>query len=296
MDFKEELKKYANIVNNELIKHVRREECPEKILNESVEYSLITSAKRLRPILMISSYKLFKNDYEKCFPFGVAMEMIHNFSLIHDDLPAIDNDDYRHGKLTNHKKFNESTAILAGDSLLNNAYIVISKDIMNSKDENEKNLKIKAFREFAEGVDRMIAGEYVDTEYEGKPISNEYLEYMNENKTGALIKACVRIGAILSGACEEDLKRLTSYAEKIGLAFQMKDDILSEEGDFEKLGKPIGNDREKGKATFVTKYGLEKSKEMLEKIIKEAKEELKTFGESAEFLMDLADFIKDREK
>lgn len=295
MDFKEEIKKYANIINNELIKYVRKEECPEKILNEAVEYSLITNAKRLRPMLMITTYKLFKADYEKCFPFAVAMEMIHNFSLIHDDLPAIDDDDYRHGKLSNHKKFNESTAILAGDSLLNNAYIVISECIIQSENE-ERKLRIKAFGEFAEAVDRMIAGEYIDTEYEGKQISHEYLEYMNENKTGALIKTSVRIGAILAGASEKDLIKLTNYSEKIGLAFQIKDDILSEEGDFEKLGKPIGNDREKGKATFVTKYGLEKSKEMLNDIIKEAKEELKSFEESAEFLIELADFIKDREK
>lgn len=295
MDFKEEIKSYANIINNELIKYVRREECPEKILNEAVEYSLITNAKRLRPMLMIATYKLFKQDYEKCFPYAVAMEMIHNFSLIHDDLPAIDNDDYRHGKLSNHKKFNESTAILAGDSLLNNAYMVISKDIIQSEN-GERELKIKAFEEFARAVDRMIAGEYIDTEYEGKQISHEYLEYMNENKTGALIKTSVRIGAILANAKDEDLQKLTVYAGKIGLAFQIKDDILSEEGDFEKLGKPIGNDRERGKATFVTKYGLEKSKEMLNQIIKEAKEELETFGETTEFLKKLANYIKDREK
>ena len=296
MDFKEEIKEYSNIINNELIKYVRREDCPEKILNEAVEYSLITNAKRLRPMLMIATYKLFKTDYEKCFPFAVAMEMIHNFSLIHDDLPAIDNDDYRHGKLSNHKKFSESIAILAGDSLLNNAYMVISKGIIESKEEEERKLRIRAFAEFAEAVDRMIAGEYVDTEFEGKQISHEYLEYMNENKTGALIKTSVRIGAILANSSEEDLRKLTTYAEKIGLAFQIKDDILSEEGDFEKLGKPIGNDREKGKATFVTKYGLEKAKETLNVIIEEAKEELGTLGENAEFLKCLANYIKDREK
>lgn len=127
MKFKEELKKYADIVNNELEKYVRRNECPECMLNEAMEYSLISSAKRLRPILMIFSYNLFKEDYEVVFPFAVAMEMTHNFSLIHDDLPAIDNDDFRHGKPTNHKKFNESTAILAGDGLLNQGYLIISR-------------------------------------------------------------------------------------------------------------------------------------------------------------------------
>ena len=255
MEFKEELKKYMEIVNSELEKYVRHEKCPEEMLNESMAYSLISSAKRLRPILMITTYKLFKEDYETVFPFAVAMEMIHNFSLIHDDLPGIDNDDFRHGKPTNHKKFNESTAILAGDGLLNNAYIVISKDILETTDNELKERKIKAFSELSVAVDRMIAGEYVDTEFEGKEISNEYLEYMHKNKTGALIRASVRLGGILAGKEDEELKNITEYAEKIGLAFQIKDDILSEIGDEKILGKPVGNDRERGKVTFVTKYG-----------------------------------------
>ena len=128
MDIKNELKKYQNIVEKELEKYLRKEDCPEKILNESMEYSLMAGGKRLRPVLVIASYELFKKDFEKCFPFAVAIEMLHNFSLIHDDLPAIDNDDIRHGKPTNHKKFNEHTAILAGDGLLNYAYLVISED------------------------------------------------------------------------------------------------------------------------------------------------------------------------
>ena len=225
MDFKDNLKKYQQIVNNELEKYLRKQECPEKVLNDSMEYSLMAGGKRLRPILVIATYELFKNDVEKCFPYAVAIEMVHNFSLIHDDLPGIDNDDFRHGKLTNHKQFNEATAILAGDGLLNNAYIVISEDLKKSKKEN-LDKKLQVFNEFTTSVDRMIAGEYVDTEYEGKEIQAEYLDYIHRNKTGALLRLCVRMGAILADCNKEDLDRLTIYAEKIGLAFQIKDDIL----------------------------------------------------------------------
>ena len=271
MDFKEELKHYQKKINKELEKYLRTNNCLEGTLNESMEYSLMAGGKRLRPILVISTYSLFKNNLEECFPYAVAIEMVHNFSLIHDDLPGIDNDDFRHGKLTNHKKFNEATAILAGDGLLNNAYIVISNDLRKMSKINSKELekKLKVFNEFTLAVDRMIAGEYVDTEYEGREISTEDLQYIHENKTGALLKLCVRMGAILGDANDEELERLTSYAEKIGLAFQIKDDILSEEGDEKVLGKPVGNDKKLEKCTYVSKYGLEKSKEILEEITKD---------------------------
>ena len=295
MEFKQNLKMYQDIVNNELEKYLRKEECPEKTLNNSMEYSLMAGGKRLRPILVISTYKLFKDDIKKCIPYAVAIEMVHNFSLIHDDLPGIDNDDFRHGKPTNHKKFNEATAILAGDGLLNQAYIVISEDLIKSESEELKN-KLKVFNEFSTAVDRMIAGEYIDTEYEGKQITDEYLEYIHKNKTGALLKLCVRMGAILANANEKDLEKLTKYAEKIGLAFQIKDDILSEEGNEEILGKPVGNDKELEKCTYVSKYGLQGAKKILEEITKEAIEELKEYGDRAEFLRELALYIKDRNK
>lgn len=296
MDIKIELKKYQNIIEDELKKYLRKDDCPEKILNESMEYSLMAGGKRLRPILVIATYELFKKDFEKCFAFAVAIEMLHNFSLIHDDLPAIDNDDIRHGKPTNHKKFNEHTAILAGDGLLNYAYLVISEDLKKTKDIKEKENKLLAFNELAFAIDRVIAGEYVDTEYEGKPISSDYLEYMHKNKTGAFLRACVRIGAILGEATETELEKLTIYAEKIGLAFQIKDDILSEEGDEKITGKPVGNDRERKKCTYISKYGLDKSKEILEDIIKEAIQAIEMFGEKGEFLKVLAIYIKDRNK
>ena len=294
MEFKEKLKIYQNQLNKDLEKYLRKNACPEKILNNSMEYSLMAGGKRLRPILVIATYELFKQDIEKCLPYAVAIEMVHNFSLIHDDLPGIDNDDFRHGKPTNHKQFNEATAILAGDGLLNNAYMVISDDLKNTKEDLDT--KLKVFNEFSYSVDRMIAGEYVDTEYEGKEIMEEYLDYIHINKTGALLKFCVRMGAMLANCSDSDLNKLTNYAEKIGLAFQIKDDILSEEGNEEILGKPVGNDKELGKCTYVSKYGLNGAKEKLDIITKEAINELKEYGEKAEFLKQLALYIQNRNK
>jgi len=299
MDFKEKLKEYQGLVNKELEKHVRKNDCYEKILNDSMEYSLMAGGKRLRAILVIDTYKLFKKDYVKCLPFAMALETIHNFSLIHDDLPEIDNDDFRHGKPTNHKKFNHATALLAGDALLNQAYIVISEEVKKDIEKNnyeDLKSKIRAFNEFSIAVDRMIAGEYLDTELENKQISKELLEYIHQNKTGALLKLSVRMGAILAEAPEEDITRLSNYAEKIGLAFQIKDDILSEEGNQEIMGKPVGNDKERNKCTYVSFYGLENAKKELNTIIEEALEYLKLYGESAEFLRELTMYIKNRDK
>lgn len=299
MEFKQNLKMYQDIVNNELEKYLRKEECPEKTLNNSMEYSLMAGGKRLRPILVLATYQLFKEDIEEAMPFAVAIEMVHNFSLIHDDLPEVDNDDFRHGKPTNHKQFNHPTALLAGDGLLNQAYIVLSDEILYSAENQYKENyceKVRAFNEFSKAVDRMIAGEYLDTELEGKQISKEMLEYIHINKTGALLKLCVRMGAILAGASEKDLKKLTKYAENIGLAFQIKDDILSEEGDPKITGKPVGNDKKMGKCTYVSYYGLDGAKKELEKITQEAIEQLKDYGEKAEFLSQLATYIKNRNK
>ena len=295
MDFKEKLKQYQELINHELERHIETKKCPEEMLNRSMEYSLMAGGKRIRPVLVIATYQIFKEDIQECMPFAVAIEMVHNFSLIHDDLPGIDNDDFRHGKPTNHKQFNEATAILAGDGLLNNAYKVISKSLENSK-KDELIKKIKVFQEFSNAVNKMIIGEFVDTEVEGQQISEETLEYIHKNKTGALLTLCVRMGAILADASQDDLDKLTSYAEKIGLAFQIKDDILSEEGDEKVLGKPVGNDKILEKCTYVSKYGLEGAKEKLDKLTKEAIKELQIYQEKAEFLVELAKFIKERNK
>ena len=277
-----------------LIKHLIKENCYEKKLNKSIEYSLMAGGKRIRPILVIATYRLFKEDYEKCYPYAVAAEMVHNFSLIHDDLPGIDNDDFRHGKPTNHKAFNEATAILAGDFLLNNAYAVISRDIKKINTQEIGN-KIRVFNEFSNAINKLIIGEYVDTEDEGKDISQEELKYIHENKTGELLKLCVRMGAILAGASELDVENLTKYAKNIGLAFQIKDDILSEEGDEKVLGKPVGNDKKRKKCTYVSQYGLEKSKETLQDITGKAITCVKQYNNS-EFLVELAKYIANRDR
>ena len=296
MDFKEELRNRQKEIETELEKYLRKEDCPERVLNEAMEYSLMANGKRLRPILVLASYRLFKQDIQKCMPFAIAIELLHNFSLIHDDLPGIDNDDFRHGKLTNHKKYNEATAILAGDALLNQSYMVISNELLKTENKYDLELKIKVFNEFTIAIDRMIAGEYVDTEFEGKDISLDYLEYNYNNKTGALIRLCVRMGAILANAKDEEIERLTNYAEKIGLAYQIKDDLLSVEGDELITGKPVGNDEARKKCTYISKYGLQEAKDVLEKLIAEAIKITDDFGEKAEFLKELALYIKNRNK
>lgn len=301
MDFKEELKSYQKYVNQKLEESINYEKCHEEVLNASVEYSLMAGGKRIRPILILSTYKMLSKDelcdFEKCVPYIISMEMIHNFSLIHDDLPGIDNDDFRHGKPTNHKAFNEATAILAGDKLLNGAYNNISNYICKKISNNEDVINdIKILQQLTYATDRMIIGEYLDTESENKEIPVELLQYIHENKTGALIEASVKIGALLSGASEEDLERVLNYAKKIGLAFQIKDDILSEIGDEKIMGKPVENDKKNNKSTYVSMYGVELAKDMLEKLIFDAIDTINIYGEKAEFLKALAKYIKDREK
>ncbi len=296
MEFKQKLLEYQKIINKELEKNIIKQDCLEKTLNSSVEYSLLAGGKRLRPILILASYELFKNDVEKCMPYAVALEMVHNFSLIHDDLPGIDNDDFRHGKLTNHKQFNEATAILAGDKLLNNSYKIISEDLLKTASEQELKIKMKIFNEFSVAIDKMIIGEYVDTEYEGKEITAEDLDFIHENKTGAFLILSVRIGAMLANSSDKDLEKLTNYAKKIGLAFQVKDDILSEEGNEKILGKPVGNDKKLKKCTYVSKYGLEKAKEILNQIIEDSIKEIAEYGEKATFLIELSRYIANRNK
>ena len=291
MEIKEELKKYQEIINNELEKQIQVSSNMEKILYESMNYSLLAGGKRIRPILVLATYQLFKKDYKICIPYAIALEMIHNFILIHDDLPGIDNDDFRHGKLTNHKKYNEATAILAGDALFNKGYNIISEDLKNTSDQKEISKKLKIFNEFTIAVGKMIDGEYIDTEFEGKKITNQELKYIHSHKTGELLKLPVRMGAILGDATEKELEAVTKYAENIGLAFQIKDDILSEEGDEKVLGKPVGNDKKMEKCTYVSQYGLQGAKEELDKVTKEAIKCLSIFKEKSEFLKELAIYI-----
>lgn len=294
MEIKEELIKYQNIINEYLTQYLKSNNVLEKQLDEAVIYSVMAGGKRIRPILVLATYKLFKDDYEVCLPYAIAIELIHNFSLIHDDLPGIDNDDYRHGKLTNHKKYNEATAILAGDKLLNYGYYIVSQDLLNNQDLLENKIHILSL--FSNAIDEMIRGEYLDTLFEKKNIEKEELEYIHQHKTGALIKLSVEMGALLANTTNDNIDKLISYADKIGLAFQIKDDILSEEGDMRVIGKPVGNDRQRGKCTYVTKYGLEESKKMLHDLTNEAVAIIDEFGSKGEFLKELALYIANREK
>ena len=290
---KERLNEYTVLVNEKLDELIELNDVPEKKLEEAMRYSLMAGGKRLRPALILEGYRLFKPDYEKALPFACAMEMVHTFSLIHDDLPAIDNDDFRRGKPTNHKEFGESTAILAGDGLLDFAYKVIAED-MQDKDNIDN--KVKAFKIFSDNVFDMIKGEFVDVDNEGKDISMNELVYMHDFKTAALIRASLMIGATLAGAPELDIEILKQYADVIGLTFQIKDDILGEVGDEKILGKPVGHDKLNGKTTFVTYMGLVQAKKQLEEKTNEAIKIIqKLSNRVTEFFSELAIFIKDRE-
>lgn len=295
MELKEKLKEYQDLINAELDKVIDTERLPESGLNESARYSLLAGGKRLRPILMLETYKLFKDNINECMPFAISMEMIHNFSLIHDDLPGIDNDDFRHGKPTNHRRYNEATAILAGDLLLNGAYNNLAKFLIEDTKTNIE-LKTRAFKRFSHSVERMIIGEYVDTECDGKEISAEYLEYIQMNKTGALIKGSCRIGAILAGASEEDIENVSTYASNIGVAFQIKDDILGAIGDEKEFGKPVGSDAAKKKVTYVSKFGIEEAEREINELTEESVKIMESYGEKGEFLKQLAIYMRNRTK
>ncbi len=224
-------------------------------------------------------------------PFAAALEMIHTYSLIHDDLPAMDNDDYRRGKLTNHKVFGEGMAILAGDALLNTAFETMIKGSI----DNEI-LGIKAMKVIAEasGVNGMIGGQVVDLESEHKQISAEVLNYIHKNKTAKLIQASLQAGAILTGAENKQIELMEKAGYKLGIAFQIQDDILDVIGNEKELGKPINSDLKNEKVTFVTMYGLEKSKEIVKKYSQETCEIFEMLGENGHFLKKLSQYLIDR--
>ena len=259
----------------------------EKIFN-AMNYSLFAGGKRVRPIMLIAAADSISNDGEKFLPVACALEMIHTYSLIHDDLPAMDNDDYRRGKLTNHKVFGESTAILAGDALLTHAF-----DVITRQENVEPKILIAVIREIsvAAGIGGMIGGQSIDIQSEGKLIDMPTLKKMHLGKTGALFKAAIRSGAILAGASDTQLDALTKYAENFGLAFQITDDILDVIGDEKNLGKPIGSDAKNNKSTYVTLTSLDEAKKLAEKSVEDAVDALKIFGNEADFLRDLVKYL-----
>ncbi len=295
MDFMEKQKSYTYMVNNFLEKSIKENDLLEKSIYSAIRYSLLAGGKRLRPVLALAVCDMLSGDLEEVLPYACAIEMIHTYSLIHDDLPAMDNDDYRRGKLTNHKMFGESLAILAGDGLLNMAFEVMLEGTSNKSNNLENKIKAMAYIAKSSGVRGMIGGQVIDTESENKEISIETLEYMHRCKTGALIKAPVVSAAIICKASSEELRNLEMFAEGLGLAFQIKDDILDVEGSTEKLGKKVGSDATNKKTTYVSLYGLEKSKQMLKETSEKAIKNLEKFRTKAVFLKELAEYLIIRE-
>lgn len=294
MEFKQSLKEKSNYIESLLDEYKPKEDGYQTTIMEAMNYSLKAGGKRLRPILTLEACKIVGGNEEDAIPFAVAIEMIHTYSLIHDDLPALDNDDLRRGKPTNHKVFGEAMAVLAGDALLNYAFEVMLSNSIN-KENPQKYLK--AINEIAKsvGIYGMIGGQVVDVESEDKSISKEKLDFIHLNKTAAIIIGCMRAGAIIGNADEEQLEKITKYGKNIGLSFQIVDDILDIIGDEAKLGKHVGSDIENNKSTYPSLLGLEKSKEIAKQLIHEAKDSIKDLSQDHSFLDGLANYIIDRE-
>lgn len=270
---------------------------------DSMRYSFFAGGKRLRPMMMLESYRMFGGkDLAVIKPYMAALEMIHTYSLIHDDLPAMDNDDYRRGRLTNHKQFDEATAILAGDGLLNNAFEVVANAMVVTASAGNCELlkkQTKALQVLANkaGVYGMIGGQVADIEAEKKAdATREELLFIHENKTAALIRAALTIGAILAGASEEDIIKMEQIGYNVGVAFQIQDDILDKIGDEALLGKPVGSDEKNEKTTYVTLEGLEKAQEDQKQLSEEAISMMNEITAEKVFLKDLIISLVNREK
>lgn len=262
---------------------------------ESMRYSVLSGGKRIRPVLALEACRTLSGGYEQAIATACAIEMLHCQSLIHDDLPCMDNDDYRRGKLTNHKVFGESTAVLAGDALLSFAPQMILQKTPKSVRPETLLRVLEEFLVFA-GAEKLIGGQVVDIASEGKQIDKETLHYIHENKTAALFKLSLRAGAILGGADEEKLQAMTDYAERIGHAFQIMDDILDVTATIEEIGKTPGKDAEEGKVTYVSFYGLDESKKQLAFLCGEACDILKKNKINSDVLIEICNSINERVK
>lgn len=294
-NFKETLNNKIKIVDKKLAEYIYSLTNVPKTLLDSMSYSVMAGGKRIRPILMLSSYELFKKQDDMIWSFAIAVELIHTYSLIHDDLPCMDNDDYRRGKLTNHKVFGENIAVLAGDALLNQAMELMIKTVKTQGNLFEGITAIEYIFESV-GSSGMIAGQCADIESEKmKTFDETYLKYIQENKTAKLINASFVSGGILAGVDKKTADVLFEYSNSIGLAFQIMDDILDVIGDKNKLGKSVGKDASSNKLTYPKIYGLEKSKQIAMQNIEKAKTAINSLNKNSKFLCDLADFIVDRE-
>lgn len=296
--FMEELQQKVEHINNVLEKFLPAEEGQQRIIFEAMNYSVRAGGKRLRPILMEETYHMFGGNSAVIEPFMAAIEMIHTYSLVHDDLPAMDNDEYRRGKKTTHAVYGEAMGILAGDALLNLAYETAAKAFdMEVADARV----VRAFTVLAKkaGVYGMVGGQVVDVESEKSddcPITREKLDFIYRLKTGALIESSMMIGAILAGASSDEVSRVEQIAAKLGLAFQIQDDVLDVTSTLEVLGKPVGSDEKNNKATYVTFEGLDKAVSDVERISKEAEEQLDDLGYDDAFLKELFEYLIHREK
>lgn len=296
--FMEELQQKVEHINNVLEKFLPAEEGQQRIIFEAMNYSVRAGGKRLRPILMEETYHIFGGSSAVIEPFMAAIEMIHTYSLVHDDLPAMDNDEYRRGKKTTHAVYGEAMGILAGDALLNLAYETAAKAF----DMEVADARVaRAFTVLAKkaGVYGMVGGQVVDVESEKSddcPITREKLDFIYRLKTGALIESSMMIGAILAGASSDEVSRVEQIAAKLGLAFQIQDDVLDVTSTLEVLGKPVGSDEKNNKATYVTFEGLDKAVSDVERISKEAEEQLDDLGYDDAFLKELFEYLIHREK
>ena len=290
---KELWKKRQELVECELKDELAQTPVLDPILRESMEYSLMAGGKRLRPVLLMAAADAVGADGTKFLPVACALEMIHTYSLIHDDLPAMDDDDYRRGKLTNHMVYGDAIAILAGDALLTLAFTVI----LRQKDVSAETL-LRVVDEIsrAAGAEGMVGGQVLDLRAEGVRISMEELRRVHMGKTGALFHAALRSGAILAGATQEQLAALTSYADHFGLAFQITDDILDVVGTSEEIGKPVGSDEKNHKSTYVSLTSLEEAQELARRTAEEAEKALSIFGTEADFLRDLVAYLVNRKQ
>ncbi|WP_224981427.1 polyprenyl synthetase family protein [Geomonas agri] len=292
MDLKEYLKQKCQLVDQALERYLPDANELPASLHSAMRYSVFAGGKRVRPVLMLAASEAVGGSADAVMPAACAMEMIHTYSLIHDDLPAMDNDDFRRGNPTNHKVYGEATAILAGDALLTEAFILLSN---GTGGDPAARLRVIQEIAVASGSRGMVGGQVVDMESEGRhDVDLATLSYIHTHKTGALIRASVRCGAILGAATEEQFKSLTRYADAIGLAFQIADDILDVEGTTEELGKDAGSDQARGKATYPALMGLEASKARAHELVEIALDALATFDERAEPLRAIASYIVKR--
>lgn len=294
MDLNSYLKYRQQRIDTALDHHLPAEDTLPGRLHQAVRYSVFAGGKRLRPILMLAACEAVGGDTERVLPAACAMEMIHTYSLIHDDLPAMDDDDFRRGRPTCHKVYGDALAILAGDALLTEAFILLSGMAVDSQQSEDACRQAMHIVARCAGSRGMVGGQVVDMESEGKEIDLPTLEYIHTHKTGALILASVQVGALLGGANKTAYDALTRYAEAAGLAFQVADDILDIVGDQELLGKDVGSDEARGKATYPALLGLSVARQRARDLRDLALEGLTEFGETAEPLRQIAHYIVDR--